>query len=204
MYSELWSSRLRQGDIVGPIPIPLLGKKPQVITSVPSFGTSEGEVQGVFLTAPARYAAVVSHDCEFNEEKREFILLARVQRIDPRLTPEQIEVVRLSNDVRGRHAAGEEKIAGVDNFLIDPIEGHLTTPHVIAFTAIVPFPTTQSMLDDLHRAKRAELVHDERCLLKQKLAWFFIRTDDDVPAADKRPKAEVMAELARSVGEDGS
>jgi hypothetical protein len=196
MYSELWSRRLRQGDVIGPIPIPVLGKKPQVVSSVASFaGSPEDSVEGVIVPARPRYAAVLSHDCEFNEAKREHILLARIQRLDPRLSPDQIEAVRLSNDVRARHAANAT-VDGVDSFLIDEITAHIQGPHVIAFTTIIPYPNTEDMRTALYRAKRAELLHEHRLLLKQKLAWFFLRTDEDVPEEEKRPKQEVLDEIA--------
>ena len=198
MYSELWSTRLRQGDIVGPVSIPFLGKQHQVLTTVDTLGgTIPTEIQSVVVPVKPKYVAIVSHDCEFNEAKREYILLARIQRIDPRMKPEEIEAVRLSNDVRGRHEA-KQQVDGVDSFLIDPIDGHLEGPQVISFTAVTPYPTTATMLADLLDRKRAELTHEQRLLLKQKLAWFFLRSDDDVPAEEKRPKAEILAEREAS------
>jgi hypothetical protein len=193
MYSELWSPRLRQGDVIGPVSLPFLGKKLQVVSTAGNLaGTPGAGVESVLVPVKPRYVAVVSHDCEFNEGKREYILLARIQRLDPRLTPEEIEDIRLSNDVKGRHATKQE-VDGVDSFLIDPIEGHIGGPQVISFTALMPYPTTPEMLASLLERKRAELVHEQRLLMKQKLAWFFLRGDDDVPAEEKRPKEEVIA-----------
>jgi hypothetical protein len=198
MYSELWSKRLRQGDIVGPVSIPFLGKKHQVLTTVDTLGGAiPTPIQSVVVPVKPKYVAIVSHDCEFNEAKREYILLARIQRIDPRLDDNEIAAVRLSNDVKARHAA-KQQVDGVDSFLIDAIDGHLEGPQVISFTALMPYPTTASMLTDLQDRKRAELTHEQRLLLKQKLAWFFLRTDDDVPAEEKRPKTEIVAEREKS------
>ena len=172
MYSELWSAgRLRQGDIVGPVSIPFLGKK---------IGPDDGrharrdDPHGDPECGGAGQAEVRGH-C---------VARLRVQRGQARVHPvgahpatrssdesRADRAVRLSNDVKGRHEA-KQQIDGVDSFLIDPIEGHLDGPQVISFTALMPYPTTETMLADLLNRKQAELTHDQRLLLKQKLAWF--------------------------------
>jgi hypothetical protein len=198
VYSERWSPTLRQGDILGPVLLPLVGKRHEVISTLGGLADESGaDPDRMILTAARRYVAVVSHDCEFNEGKRDRLLLARVQEIPRELTEEQQAALRESNDVEARHDVGKN-VAGVDSFLLDPLDGHFENPQVVVFTTITPFPMKTA--DDLHAEKRAELRHEHRLLLRRKLAWFFLRTQDDVAEDEKRPPSEVLDAVARRLG----
>lgn len=193
MYSDRWSPTLRQGDIIGPILLPLVGNKQEAISVM---GSIRDEVGGtpkqMILDASHRLVAVVSHDCEFNEGKRDRILVARVKEVPRDLSDDALAAMRLSNDVEARHAA-DEAVDGVDNFLLDPCPDVYESPHVVVFTTITPYPI--KMVDQLHAAKRAELRHDQRLLFRRKLAWFFLRNPEDVPDATKRSPAEILGRL---------
>jgi hypothetical protein len=195
MWSDDWSPTLRQGDIIGPIWMPMIGKKDlDVVGSVGIAAMEMTEPKQALVPISPRYVAVVSHDCEFNENKRERLLVARVQTIDPRMTPEQINEARESNDVEARHNANKH-VDGVDSFVIDPIDGVSDAFQAVSFTTIMPVPMPQ--VTALLGAKVAELTHDQRLIYKRKLIWFFTRSNEDVPADAKRPRAEILAERAK-------
>jgi len=200
MYADYWCSCLRQGDVIGPIPLPVIPAKPIVTSQTSPVATAGAEITGMLVDAKPAYAVILSHDCEFlNEGKAERILLARVQSIDKRADAERMEEIRSSNDVRARLALGGV-VHGVDSFLLDPIPGHLDDRKVAAFRTLVSYSNTPATLTALYHLKRAELQHSQRLLLKHKLAWFFLRSDEDLPDEEKRPKDVVLAEIAAAAG----
>lgn len=192
MYSELWSPSLRQGDVLGPLYVPMVGNKQTVISSLVGPGGGVGdEVEQMLFPAKSRYVTVVSHDCEFNEGKRDRLLVARMQNT-PRDDPELVEKLRQSNDVEARHAA-KEQVDGVDNFLFEPLEGAFEYPYVAVFSTIIPFPAADVV--GYQRIKKAELTHEHRLLFRTKLAWYFVRGPEDVPEDEKKPPEEVLGAL---------
>jgi len=191
VYSDLWSPTLRQGDVLGPLHLPLIGNNHEVIATLPDIASETvGTAERMILPASRRYVVIVSHDCEFNEGKRDRVLLARIQSPQKVPTAPDIGVLRASNDVDARNAA-KASVDGVDVFVIDPLDGHFDEPQMVVFTTITPFPA-KKMLRQLQAVKRAEMDHSTRLLLRRKLAWFFLRSQDDVPPDSKRPAAEVM------------
>lgn len=185
MYSDRWSPRLRQGDIVGPVGLPLLGTQFEFIAGSRSLteGAASSPTGKIILEAADVFVAIVSHDCEFNERKRNKLLVARLQNIQGNLTQAQVEALWASNDVAARVEA-DEPVAAVDSFAVEPLPGQFERPQVINFATTTPLP--MSMASDLAEAKKAELVHDVRVLLRNKLAWFFGRDAEDVPDDDKQ------------------
>lgn len=170
--------------MVGPIALPLLGTEFEVITPTRSLtkdltASASGKL---IIDAPNSLVAVVSHDCEFNEGKRNKLLVARLQNLPGNLTEERTEAIWASNDVEARVATGEP-VAVVDNFALDPLTGVFDRPQVVSFTTITPLP--MAMASDLLAAKRGELTHDVRVRLRKKLAWFLGRDADDIPDAEK-------------------
>lgn len=191
MYADRWSPALRQGDILGPVPIPLLGTRFEIISESRSL-TEEVSASAkgkVIIEADYSHVAVISHDCEFNENKRNKLLVARLQRLPGNLTDERTIAVWASNNVEARAESGES-IAAVDNFALEPCAGVFDAPHVVSFTTVTPLP--MSMATDLVAVKKAELTHDIRELFRKKLAWFFGRAADDIPDDEKRdaPRSE--------------
>jgi hypothetical protein len=186
VYSERWSPGLRQGDIVGPLALPLLGTRFEVLGPARSLtaATPPGPVGKILIEGVEALAAVVSHDCEFNESKRNKLLVARLQRVQGNLTEAQLEAVWASNDVEARVESGQP-IAAVDSFILAPLDGVYDEPQVVNFATTTPLP--MAMKDDLLTAKKAEMGHDVRVLFRQKLAWFFGRDAEDIPDADRHP-----------------
>jgi hypothetical protein len=184
VYSDRWSPRLRQGDIIGPIPLPLMGKDVGIGFRSPSLIAPTAGEQELTVTIPAAkvVVTVISHDCEFNEEKRNKLLVARLQGVQGNLTDEQRQALRDSNDVQARSDAGLN-VAGVDAFLFSPLPDVYDDEQVANFGTITPLP--MKMADELLDEKRAELGQETRVLFRLKLAWFFGRAADDIPDDEK-------------------
>jgi hypothetical protein len=95
---------------------------------------SGGAVQKMLVPAKPRYVVIASHDCEFNDGKRDRIVVARLMAV-PQHQAHQVDTLRLSNDIEARHMA-DEPVDGVDNFLFDPLDDCLPEPHVAVFTTL--------------------------------------------------------------------
>ncbi len=171
-----WDAGLRQGDVIGPIILPLVGKDIQILAGAPSLSVPAPEqpYTQLIIKGESRYVAVVSHDCEFNEEKRNKLLVARIQDVPGNLSGEQRTRLRESNDLLGLlKATPNAKVAGVDSFVLDRVPNHFNTEQVINFATITPLP--MAMKADLRATKRAEMTEEDRVRFKAKLAWFFGR-----------------------------
>lgn len=128
--------------------------------------------------------AVLSHDCEFNERKRNKFLVARLQNMPGNLSGDERAALFASNDVRARVEANEP-VAGVDTFALNPAPGVFHREQVISFTTITPLPI--AMQHDLLDGKKLELTQERRGQLREKIAWFFGRDAEDIPDAHKSP-----------------
>src|SRR4051812_14341204 len=114
MYSDRWSPGLRQGDVLGKVFFPALGAQFQTVSTTASVvgGLSMPAIENVLVKGEQRFAIVISHDCEFNEDKRNRLLLARLESVPGNLKEDQLIALRASNDVESRSQA-KEKVAGV-------------------------------------------------------------------------------------------
>lgn len=179
MYSNRWSPGLRQGDVLGELYFPALAAVVQMQTTVSSFAaTAAPEAGGPFVVpADRKFAVVVSHCCEFNEGKTNRMLLARLERVPGNLSSEQLVELRRANDFESEIAAGAEKVAGVDNFVFEPLPGCFDEEMVVSFSSMTPFPMKHK--DNFVAVKRAELTHEVRLLFRKKLAWFVGGRDPD-------------------------
>jgi hypothetical protein len=183
VYSDRWSRRLRQGDILGPIPLPLMDANVAIGFQAKSLiAPAIGDRFSVTMQAAKVLATVISHDCEFNEGKRNKLLVARLQGVQGNLNKEELQALRDSNDVQARSDA-DLPVAGVDAFLFAPLVGLFDDEHVANFATITPLP--MKMMDELLGKKRSELTHDARVLFRRKLAWFVGRAADDIPDDEK-------------------
>jgi hypothetical protein len=190
VYLDCWSPGLRQGDIVGKISLPLLGAKFEVLAGAQSLVAPPPDQapKRVVVETTETLVVVISHDCEFNERKRNKLLVARLQRTQGNLTPEQREALRASNDVEVRVLA-ELPVAGVDCWVFDPLPGIFDKERIASFTTITPLP--MGMHDELLTSKKAELRHDERVKFRSKLAWFMGRDAEDIPPGEKTPAPDI-------------
>jgi hypothetical protein len=182
VWAERWSPDLRQGDVIGEILFPQLGKTFDVLGSSRSLiPEAEPQIQQVVLPATPQLLVIVSHDCEFNEGKRNKVLVARVQGVPGNLSGEQREHLRRSNDIA---TLADEDIAGVDSFLLQPIPSVTEQERVVNFATITPLP--MGLREELRSQKRAEMAHGERLLFRRKLAWFLGGRGDDDISDDER------------------
>jgi hypothetical protein len=191
VYSELWSPGLRQGDVVGPIAFPLLGAQFQRVA--PSGTLVEapppGTTTGIIVSAESSFVVIVSHDCEFNEGKRNKLLVARLQSMPGHFTAAQSNDLRESNDLEAR-VAKHVPVAGIDNWVFAPIVSAFETEQVANFGTITPLP--MKLFGELVYVKRAELLHEQRALFRKKLAYFVGRDADDVPESEKQSPPQVV------------
>jgi hypothetical protein len=145
---------------------------------------------GQLVKTDHRYVMVLSHDCEFNEDKRLQFLVARVEELSAKLTPAELSLLRDGNDVEAASAAGKQ--VAVDIFFLEPCQGLFDAPMRVNFCTISSF--SMDLADEASRLKQAELLHDERVRLRRKLGYFFGRDTEDIPDADKRPRSEIEEE----------
>ncbi|PZS10308.1 MAG: hypothetical protein DLM64_08870 [Solirubrobacterales bacterium] len=187
MYSELWSQGLRQGDVVGPIAFPLLGTQfervspSESLVDPPPLDASSK----IIVPAKASLVVIISHDCEFNEGKRNKLLVARLQSVPGHYTSEQLKALRESNDLEAR-VTNQLNVAGIDNWMFAPIAEVFDTEQVANFGTTTPLP--MKLADELLARKHAELVHEQRVLFRKKLAYFLGRDAEDVPQDKKQPR----------------
>ena len=174
MYSDSLSPGLWQGDVLGPVFVPAMASeirflpRAQPVTSM----TEEQRPEEAIIRGSWRFVAVVSHECEFNADKRTRFLVARIQAVPRDLTPERRVALRESNDVEARARAGQE-VASVNTFLFDPAPDAFEEESVADFTSITTLP--MGAIEQYVALKKAELQPDHRVLFRKKLAWFFSR-----------------------------
>jgi hypothetical protein len=182
VYCGRWSPGLRQGDIFGQVLFPLAVAKLRQTSQAGAWLAGEDQATHA-LEMPAKhvYAVVISHDCEFNEGKRDQFLAARIRQLDPRLTEDQLQELRSGNEAAARAEAGET--VAIDTFYLDPLPGVFDEPRLVDFCTITPFP--MKVATAACTLKRAELEHEDRVRLREKLALFVGRTAEDVPEDQK-------------------
>jgi hypothetical protein len=129
-----------------------------------------------------RYAVVMSHDCEFNDEKRPQFLIARVQDFQRDLPLETRALIKAANGAV-TEAEDEQRYDYIDTFVLEPIPGCFETEQLVSFTTITALPI--SMTAEIKTMKRAELKHEHRVQLRRKLGFFFGRDAEDIDEAEK-------------------
>jgi hypothetical protein len=185
VYADRWSQRLRQGDVIDRLLLPTIGKSYDVISKGSGFsGTADSPVKKLVIDGEEHFWVVVSHCCEFNEDKRNKFLVARMQTIRGDYTPEQIAEVRESNDIKVPTADGRD-IQAVNSFLFEPITGYFGKEKVAMFDSITAVPMAMHAV--FVEKKIAELEHPTRLLFREKAAWFFGRQAEDIPDEEKVP-----------------
>jgi len=128
------------------------------------------------MVSSVRYALVVSHDCDFNEGKRDFFLAASIHDLTPQDSkPERLEKLRLDNDADRHTPANQIALRG---FLLEPVPGIFEEPKMAVFDTITPI--AMKFRVDMLRVKRAEMAHEHRVMLRKKLGLFISREENDI------------------------
>lgn len=192
MYSARWTQgRLRQGDIVGPILYPKLKGNPQQRHNPEGWGGDANVNYSLEMPAEHRYAVVITHDCDFTAARRDQFLLARINNFGRDVTDEQRAEIRMANDAVRIENEVEESDAEVegsdaevrfeylDTFVVSELPGHLNEEMLVNFSTIFPWP--KSMIPVVLDLKRAEMEHQHRIRLRQKLGFYFAREAEDEP-----------------------
>ena len=139
---------------------------------------------------------VLSHDCEFNEDKRSHFIVARIDSIDRRISAGDLAELEFGNDVQA--AAREGRRIALDGFVLPANDQIMEGRFRVNFTAAASWPMRYA--DDALKLKRAELDHDARTLLRRKVAYFFGRDADDIPDDQKMTPEDFRASLEASEG----
>jgi hypothetical protein len=188
VYSATWSPGFRQGDVLGKLFFPNTGR-----LTVVSQGQLAGDVTPAndrqYVEAREYYVLVISHDCEFNEGKRTHFAVARIEPLASRLKADELELLRLGNDVE--RAAAENRNVPLDTFYLDPIQGIWGGPRRANLGVVTSYPMEIATRSD--QFKKAELAHEHRVLLRRKLGVFFGRDAEDIPEAEKTAPPEQLA-----------
>lgn len=143
------------------------------------------------MVSSPRYALVISHDCDFNEGKRDFFLAASIHELTSKdRKPDRLEKLRLDNDAR-RHTAAHQ--IALRAFLIEPILGHFDEPRLAVFDTITPI--AMKFKSEMLKLKRAEMSHEHRVMLREKLALFVAREEADIDQELKVTPPEDPANL---------
>lgn len=128
------------------------------------------------MVSSARYALVVSHDCDFNEGKRDFFLAASIHDLNPQdQKPERLEKLRQDNDADRHTAATQITLRG---FFLEPLPGIFEEPKLAVFDTITPI--AMKFRGDMLKVKRAEMDHEHRVMLRKKLGLFISREEKDI------------------------
>jgi hypothetical protein len=144
----------------------------------------------IMVSSP-RYAVVISHDCDFNEGKRDFFLAASIHELDRRdRQPERLNKLRRDNDARNHTPANQIVLRG---FLLEPVPGHFEEPMLALFETITPI--AMKFKADMLKLKRAEMKHADRVMLREKLMLFAGRQENDIPDEMKTPPPDDVAEM---------
>jgi hypothetical protein len=204
LYSKLWSKTLRQGDVCGPILYPKFKSPPQQVLRPQGWAADAAVNDTLELPADSRRVVVVSHCCEFNETKRAQFLVARIQDFAPNLSPADRAAIRAANDAirkseddeseglesQDDESEGDETDDGkrydyIDTFVLEPIPNCFAEPQLVSFTTIMALPI--AMASNIKALKHAELEHEHREKLRNKLGFFLGRKGDDVDESEKVP-----------------
>ena len=186
MYSARWTQGLRQGDIVGPVLYPRLRNAPDEVEISKSLIGNPQSSQLLQMPADERFAVIVSHDCDVTAAKgRSHVLLARIREFDRQLSEETRQEIRAANDAVRIDEGSEDgqRYEYIDTFVLDPLPGSFDEPMLVQFTTITSWPIR--VYDSLVAKKKAELEHEHRVQLRNKLGFFLGRAADDEPDEDK-------------------
>jgi hypothetical protein len=168
-----WSEQLRQGDVVGPIRFPNYTANMTVPAQLSSLSMSaeSGELQNRIIVDSKSYKVVVlSHCCEFNDDKRDRLLVAPIWPAPA----DKVDSLRENNDVIRRLSQdGVDTVGWVNSFLYEEAAGVFDRPNAVRFEQMVSLP--KAWHDDFMADKQVEITDAVRDQLRLKLAYFFYR-----------------------------
>jgi hypothetical protein len=153
--------------------------------------STESKPEMSVVSIKQQFVMVLSHDCEFNEGKRHYFMVGRIDGFPGKISEEQLLLVQAGNDIAT--AIKKELKIPLDVFYLEPLGGVFDKPQYVNFGAAT-FMSMDFTKEALAQ-KRAELLHEHRVLLRTKLGYFFGRPADDIPDEEKKPppKAEPAA-----------
>ena len=114
----------------------------------------------------------LSHECDCNDEKRQFFLLTPMVSIDQGLRRKAGDFSRFieSNNVK-------QHPHYLNHFYFAPNPPGFSEDKIIDFTRLISFPTTKK--NELLEKKCFQLNQEHRNLLKTKIGYYFIHTRNE-------------------------
>jgi len=128
---------------------------------------NERQKYSVRLMMSNKYFVYLSHECDYNDNKRQFFLLTPMLGIDQgiRRSKANFDRIILSNDVK-------QHTHYLNQFYFAPNPPTFPEDKLIDFTRIMSFPIKEK--DELLRNKCAQLKQENQNLLKTKIGYYFI------------------------------
>jgi len=148
------------GNLVADIRLPNLRSEPFTLT------TSQNKQYTVREVWSRDFCVYMSHECDFNDDKRQNFLVAPLLSIPANIArnPDELTKLKKSNDVA---QSGHY----LNYFFYESHEAILTADMLVDFTRIQYVPS--NLRDTLLNSKRMELDTQSRSLLKDKLGFYF-------------------------------
>lgn len=169
MYeNELDQNWLYPGDIISHLDLPNLKKDAFELVSQ----SDESQKYSVRLMMTNDFFVYISHECDYNDQKRQFFLLTPMLGIDQGLRRRAGDFSRFteSNDVR-------QHPHYLNQFYFAPNPPQFPEDKIIDFTRIISFSTRDK--NDLLEKKCLQLNLEHQNFLKQKIGYYFIHTRDE-------------------------
>lgn len=169
MYeNELDQNWLYPGDIISHLDLPNLKKDAFILVSQ----NDERQQYSVRLMMSNDFFVYLSHECDYNDNKRQFLLLTPMLSIDQGLRRKAGDFSRFieSNDVR-------QHPHYLNQFYFAPNPPRFIEDKIIDFTRLISFPTRYK--NELLKKKCLQLIQEQRNFLKEKIGYYFIHTRDE-------------------------
>lgn len=163
MYEENFNRGwLYIGDILSGLKLPNLKKDEFHLVSQ----SNDDKTYSVRLMMPTDFFVYLSHECDFNENKRQYFILAPMFGIpaDVRRRTDDFHRLINSNDVKAHPNY-------LNLFYYSPSPPRFSEDKLMDFTRVISVPVT--LRQQLLESKVLELTLKNRLLIKDKLGYYF-------------------------------
>lgn len=162
-------SWLYPGDIICDLNLPNLKTDAFQMVS-----HNDGQKYSVRLMMTNKYFVYLSHECDYNDDKRQFFLLTPMLGIDQKIrrSKDNFDRVISSNDVK-------QHPHYLNQFYFEPNPPVFPEDKVIDFTRIISFSVKEK--DGLLKNKCSQLKQEIRNLLKTKMGYYFVHSQQVTP-----------------------
>lgn len=153
---------LYPGDVIRGIELPNIKTEDFRLRST----SDSGKEYTVRTLMEQDFFVYLSHECDFNDNKRQFVILAPMLNIDQglRRSPDAFERLKKSNDV-------ENYPYYLNLFYYSPSTPTFPNEMIVDFTRVISFPRKRA--EQLLLNKCLQLTAESRSLIKAKLGYYF-------------------------------